>query len=77
MLSLASWPTKAKASQLDVDPVTAGLQQAVAPDADADLNGIPDIEDALRSLTAAGQTQFEHPLQLAVNFFNSQGNATR
>ncbi len=61
------------ATQLDVDPVTAGLQQAVAPDADADGNGIPDIEDALRSLTASGQTLFEPPLQRAINFFNSQG----
>jgi len=36
--------------QIDMDPLAPGLQLSTSPSADADANGIPDVEQALRGL---------------------------
>ncbi len=38
-----------KAGQVDMDPVTPGIQLTTSPGADKNNNGIPDVEDLLRS----------------------------
>lgn len=42
------------------------------PVADNDDNGIPDVEDVLRSLNADGGTNFENALQAALSIFNEE-----
>lgn len=52
----------------------SSVQQSVTmrANADTDNNGKPDINEALRDLTAIGGTNFEPPLQEAISFFNSR-----
>jgi hypothetical protein len=57
-------------ASLDVDPMTVGTQLAAFPNADADANGVPDIEDVLRSITIGGGTIYGTALQEALNVFN-------
>lgn len=40
-------------------------------DADADSDGLTDVEEALRALDAGGGTNFEAPLQQSINFFTA------
>ncbi|MBF2020496.1 MAG: VWD domain-containing protein [Hydrococcus sp. C42_A2020_068] len=60
-------------TQSDLDSQTSGVQAATTPNADSDGNGIPDVEDALRSLQARPFTNFEDALQTAEEFFISLG----
>ena len=51
------------ATVLDLDPAAAGVQTTIEPDADADVNGTPDVVDALRTLrTATEPASFDSPL---------------
>ncbi|MGC9371135.1 MAG: VWA domain-containing protein [Paracoccaceae bacterium] len=54
----------------------SSVQQSVVlrANADANNNGVPDINEALRGLTAIGGTDFEPPLQEAISFFNSRSS---
>jgi hypothetical protein len=52
--------------QLDMSTV-AGVQLSTKPGTDANLNGVSDVEDILRSLTASGATDFEEALQDTIN----------
>ena len=61
----------ADATQLDLDPVTAGVQTSTTPNADKDGNGTPDVVDALTSLNSFGGTNFEAGLQDAEDIFQS------
>jgi uncharacterized repeat protein (TIGR01451 family) len=63
------------ALQWDVDPVAPGTQIATTPAADANGNSIPDVEEVLRSMNYGGGTNFQPPLQLAINFFTTLGTA--
>ena len=57
--------------QLDLDPATSGVQLTTTPNADNDNNGIPDVVDALSTLTSDGGTDFEAGLQGAEEIFDS------
>jgi uncharacterized repeat protein (TIGR01451 family) len=56
-VSLISFESKAK--QRDVDPAVEGTQPFTEPDADTDGNGLNDIRQVGRSLTAKGGTNFD------------------
>ena len=66
------------AVQLDMDPAAPGVQLTTTPDADADANGISDVEEVLRSLrkvhsgTSTGKTDFEAALQAAISTLTTQ-----
>ena len=62
--------------QSDMDSVTAGVQLSTIPTADADGNGVMDVEDVLRGLQFQGGTAFEPPLQMAEVFFTSMGTSS-
>ena len=60
------------AVHLDMDVLAAGSQLFTTPTADADANGVPDVEQMLRSIrsphsgTYSGNTDYRDPLALAV-----------
>ena len=57
------------AANLDMDPVAAGVQLVTSPLADANGNGVRDVEELLRTLRASGGTNFEAPYQRVVSTF--------
>ncbi|HPM81293.1 MAG TPA: CHRD domain-containing protein [Candidatus Anammoximicrobium sp.] len=63
------------AYQVDMDPAAAGVQLATTPNADADSDGVRDVEQVLRSLDYGGSTNFEAALQAAISTINTLGNA--
>jgi len=63
------------AASLDMDPATPGVQLSTTPSADTNTNGIPDVEDALRSLTIGGSTNFEAALQESIATITAVGTA--
>ncbi len=54
------------AASLDMDPLAAGVQLSAAPNADTNMNGIPDVVEVLTSLVSGGGTDFETALQEAI-----------
>ena len=60
---------------IDMDPVAAGIQFTTTPLADANGNGIRDIDELLMSLNDAGTTNFEAGLQSAIDVINGAGIA--
>ncbi|MBN2375102.1 MAG: choice-of-anchor L domain-containing protein [Sedimentisphaerales bacterium] len=64
------------ASALDMDPATAGTQLSTTPTADNDGNGVPDVEQILKTLTSGGSTNYEAALQTATNTITSVGTTT-
>lgn len=60
------------ASEVDLDP-TAGTSTLVAPDADADHDGVPDVVQALRQLRSAGSTNFVEPARTACSLLAGAG----
>jgi hypothetical protein len=63
------------AASLDMDPATKGIQLVTTPLADANANGMRDVEEVLMALTSGGGTNFEAPLQVAINTINTAGIA--
>jgi len=61
------------ANLLDLDPVTTGVQTFTTPNADADGNGIRDVDQALDTLSSGGGTNFEAGLQQAITAINNAG----
>jgi uncharacterized repeat protein (TIGR01451 family) len=61
------------ASQLDVDPTTNGFQLSTSPSADTNMNGVPDVEDVLRSLLPTSATNFAAALQQAIDTITTLG----
>ena len=59
------------ATQLDMNPVAAGVQLATHPRADTDDDGILDVEQVLRAIQVGGSTAFEPALQAAENTFST------
>ncbi|MCY2953793.1 MAG: DUF642 domain-containing protein [Planctomycetota bacterium] len=65
------------AANLDMDPVTPGVQLFTSPAADADGNNVPDVEQVLRSIriaqagTYAGNTDYRDPLAQAITTLSS------
>ncbi len=53
------------AANVDMNPAVAGVQIYTNPSADNDGDGILDVEEALRSLTSGGGTDYESALQKA------------
>lgn len=58
---------------LDLDPVTAGVQTFVTPNADADLNGVFDIDEIVGTLSGGGGTDFEDALTAGIDALTAQG----
>jgi hypothetical protein len=65
----------AYASSLDLDPVSPGTQTFTTPLADADGDGIRDVDQALNNLFSDGGTDFEPALQEAITAINNAGTA--
>jgi hypothetical protein len=63
------------ADSLDMDPMVPGVQLTTTPLADANGNGMRDVEEVLMSLRSGGGTNFEAPLQAAINTINTAGLA--
>ena len=63
------------ATSLDMDPVAGGIQLTTTPLADADMNGIRDVDQVLRSLNFGGGTSYEAPLSTASSTVTSIGSA--
>jgi hypothetical protein len=63
------------ATVLDLNPVLSGTQQAVAPNADANSNGVNDVEEALRGvrITSVAGTDYHLALLSAFNLFVNLG----
>jgi Ca2+-binding RTX toxin-like protein len=59
--------------QLDMNPITTGVQLTANPNSDVNNNGIKDVEEVLRSLLDLGSTNFEDGLQKAINTFDTIG----
>lgn len=59
------------ASNLDMNPVTAGVQYYTTPQADKNNNGILDVEEVLKGLTSGGGTDYEKALQTAIVAYNN------
>ncbi|MBQ17395.1 MAG: hypothetical protein CMJ65_09750 [Planctomycetaceae bacterium] len=68
-------PFETGATQLDMDTVVAGVQLTTTPTADTNGNGVPDVEDQLRTLLDLGGTNFEPPLQLAETFYTTMATS--
>lgn len=64
------------ATALDLDPRsgTANVANLVPPTADADADGVRDVEEALRSLRIGGGTNFLPPTTLACQLLASTGS---
>ena len=62
-------------SLVDLDPITAGIQTFTTPNADADNNGILDIDQALDALQPRFSTNFQAGLQQAISAVNAAGTA--
>src|SRR5262249_17133358 len=62
------------ATNLDMNPVTAGTQLTTTPLADANANGMRDIDEALKALTSSGGTNYEGALSLASTNVTSIGS---
>ena len=58
---------------LDLDPTTDGVQTFTTPLADADGNGLRDIDEVLDALVSGGGTDFEDALRGAVEAVNNAG----
>lgn len=66
---------------LDLEPATEGLQLSLAPIADSNQNGIPDIEEQLQTIQArgygvGGYSNFEAALQAVEDLLQQQGTET-
>lgn len=72
-VALVSFSTTA--TVVDMDPAAAGTQIATSPMADADADGLRDVDEALASLVYAGSTNFEAALQKAISAFQTWGTA--
>ena len=59
------------AGPIDMNPQLPGIQSFTSLTADADNNGISDVEDALFSLRIGGGTNFEAPLQQVESIFKT------
>ena len=70
-VSVSAYSTNA--TLLDLDPAAAGIQTFTTPLADADNNGVRDVDQALMSLNYNGFTNFEAGLQQAINGINAAG----
>ncbi|MCA8996505.1 MAG: VWA domain-containing protein [Planctomycetaceae bacterium] len=62
------------AATIDLDPITPGVQTAVSPGLDLNMNGIFDFEEAVSGITSGfmgvgGSTNFESALVEATNLF--------
>ncbi|MCH2125657.1 MAG: tandem-95 repeat protein [Pirellulaceae bacterium] len=62
-----------QATHEDMDPVAPGVQVSTAPNADADNNGVNDVEDVLRSLQTDFMTNYEAALQEAIFVLDAMG----
>ena len=62
---------ESSAISLDLDPVTPGIQIATNPLADRDNNGVRDVDQALKSLSYLGGTDYELALGQALNVFTA------
>ncbi len=60
---------------LDLDPVADGVQTFTTPNADADNNGVLDVDQALDSLFSGGGTNFGAGLQQAITAIGNAGTA--
>ena len=69
-------PFSNSATALDMNPFVDRIQLATNPGADADGNGIGDIEQALRNLTAGGGTDFSDALDVAISTFDQLGTVS-
>jgi len=67
------------ATNLDMNPATAGTQYYTTPSADKNNNGVLDVEEVLKTLASSGGTDYEKALQAALTAYNnlatSSGNA--
>ncbi|MBN1846592.1 MAG: choice-of-anchor L domain-containing protein [Sedimentisphaerales bacterium] len=64
------------ATQIDMDPLAAGIQLSTSPEADADSNGVNDVEQALRGLGSSGGTNYEAALSSAKDIYQTVGTTT-
>jgi uncharacterized repeat protein (TIGR01451 family) len=64
------------ATQLDMDPVAPGVQLSTTPNADVDADGVRDVEQALKSLTSGGGTNYEAALVTAKNTYDTVGTTS-
>lgn len=62
-------------SIVDMDPVAAGVQLTTTPLADANANGVRDVEELLMQLNDLGSTNFEAGLQDAISILGGAGIA--
>ena len=62
-----------RADAIDLDPSTEGIQISATPNQDNNNNGIPDVEEALRSSQVRGGTDLARPLRTAIDVFNQLG----
>ncbi|WP_237607275.1 CHRD domain-containing protein [Roseimaritima sediminicola] len=58
---------------IDLDPVAPGVQTSTTPSADADADGVLDVEQALSGLVSGGGTDFENALDAAISTFTTLG----
>jgi uncharacterized repeat protein (TIGR01451 family) len=63
------------AFRLDLDPTISGIQSTTKAGADKNVNGILDVEEALRSLTPGGNTNFEAALRESITLLQGLGTA--
>jgi parallel beta-helix repeat protein len=59
--------------QLDMDPVTSGMQYSTKAEADMDSSGTPDVEEILESLSDGGMTNFKAALQTTIDTIDVVG----
>lgn len=59
------------AAQLDLNPVTAGVQISATPAANVDGDSTPDVIEALFAIRSGGATNFEAALQKVVSTFTT------
>lgn len=74
-VSISAYSSSFSTRLLDLDPVTSGVQTFTTPNADADGNGVRDVDQALGDLSSSGGTNFEAGLQQAITAINNAGTA--
>lgn len=68
-------PFAASAAALDLNPVASGIQIAALPSADADQNGVRDVEQALRAVDFSNGTDYHNALQAAGSALQAMGGS--
>ncbi len=59
-------------AEIDLDPITIGLQNQTLAGADRNQNSILDIEEALKNIVPGGALNYESALQLAISNLQSR-----